>query len=166
MHHDGSVVRGHCPELLLPRFCTCISTPYIHVCLVAWCNSTPMTASGPTPLRFLVWLGMPKPMIPYPLLGQGVVRTVKSHLGRIPNCSEVPDTPLPPGGPAVAPPRTPLPAPPPPQGGLWPTVRGGGSWRPQPKSCPPPPPGLGCLGTSWDPWDPAQPCTLIGARGG
>ena len=47
------------------------SNPYIYVRLVPWCNSNPMTASGPAPLRFPVWLGIPKPMIPYPLLGQG-----------------------------------------------------------------------------------------------
>ena len=34
-------------------------------------------------------------MIPYPLLWEGAVRTVRSHLGCIPNCSEVPDTPSP-----------------------------------------------------------------------
>ena len=65
------------------------SNPYTHVCLVPMCNSDAMTASGPTPLRFPVWLGIPKPMIPYPLLGQGVVRTVGSHLCRTPNVKEV-----------------------------------------------------------------------------
>ena len=34
-------------------------------------------------------------MIPYPLLGQGAVRTVGSHLGCIPNCSEPPPPPPP-----------------------------------------------------------------------
>ena len=56
-----------------------------------------------------MWLGIPKPMIPYPLLGQGVVRTVKSHLGRTLNCSEVPDTPPQQkhrDAPPIAPPRT------------------------------------------------------------
>ena len=38
-----------------------------------------------------MWLGIPKPMMPFPLLGQGAVRTVRSHLGRRPNRSEVPD---------------------------------------------------------------------------
>ena len=72
-----------------------------------------------------MWLGIPKPMIPYPLLWEGAVRTVGSLLGRIPNCSEVPDTPPPPTGtpgtpppPGTAlpgaPPRPPLKAPPPP----------------------------------------------------
>ena len=70
-----------------------------------------------------MWLGIPKPMIPYPLLWEGAVRTVGSHLGRTPNCSEVPDTPPPPGN---RPPRCPyqnhplpephpLPNPPPPR---------------------------------------------------
>ena len=76
----------------------------MYVCLVAWCNSNPMAASGAHPLRFPVWLGIPKPMIPYPLLWEGTVRTVGSHLGRIPNCSELPDTPPPPGN---RPPRRP-----------------------------------------------------------
>ena len=35
-----------------------------------------------------MWLGIPKPMIPYRLLWEGAVRTVGS-MGRIPNCSEV-----------------------------------------------------------------------------
>ena len=103
----------------------------IYVCLVAWCN--PMTALGPTPLRFPVWPGIPKPMIPYPLLWEGAVRTVGSHVGRIPNCSEVPDPP-PPG----APPRTPPPSlPPPPPRGLRPTFSRGGSWRPDSRVPPP-----------------------------
>ena len=76
-----------------------------------------------------MWLGIPKPMIPYPLLWEGAVRTVGSHLGRIPNCSEVPDTPPPHGNPGNPPPpprEPPSPAPlldpplqgppPPPQG--------------------------------------------------
>ena len=42
-------------------------------------------------MRFAVWLGIPKPMIHYPLLGKGAMRTVGSHLGRIPNRSQVPD---------------------------------------------------------------------------
>ena len=77
--------------------------------LVAWCNSNPMIASGPTPLSFPVWLGIPKPMIPRPLLLEGAVRTIGSHLGRIPNCmfggARPPPTPgptpLPPKGPAA-----------------------------------------------------------------
>ena len=40
-------------------------------------------------------LGIPKLIIPYSLLWEGAVRTVGSHLGRIPNCSEVPDPPPP-----------------------------------------------------------------------
>ena len=73
---------------------------------------------------FPVWLGIPKPMIPYPLLSEGAVRTVGSHLGRIPNCSEVPDPPPPrePREPREQPSPVPLPEPPPP-------------------SPPPPPPG-------------------------
>ena len=70
----------------------------------------------------------PKPMMPYlRLLGQGVVRTVGSHLGRIPNCLEVRPPPPPRG-------QKPLPSlpiapsnPPPPRGppanGWW----GGGA---------------------------------------
>ena len=73
-----------------------------------------------------MWLGIPKPMIPYPLLWEGAVRTVGSHLVCIPSCSEVPDTPHPPWGTALpappppnapppgTPPKTPLPTPPPP----------------------------------------------------
>ena len=73
-----------------------------------------------------MWLGIPKPMIPYPLLWEGAVRTVGSHLGRIPNCSEVPDTPPPPGTalpgaptkttPSQNPPPPSQPPPPPPKG--------------------------------------------------
>ena len=94
---------------------------YLYVCVyVLWHGVTlnPWPPQEPTPLRFPVWLGIPKPMIPYPLLWEGAVRTVGSHLGRIPNCSEVPDPPPPPGtaGTALpgAPPRTPPSKPPPP----------------------------------------------------
>ena len=83
---------------------------YIYLCVctyVLWHGVTliPWPPQEPTPLRFPVWLGIPKPMIPYPLLWEGAVRTVGSHLGRIPNCSEVPDTPPPPPG--NRPPRCP-----------------------------------------------------------
>ena len=66
---------------------------------VLWHGVTliPWPPQEPTPLRFPVWLGIPKPMIPYPLLWEGAVRTVGSHLGRIPICSEVPDPPPPRG---------------------------------------------------------------------
>ena len=81
-----------------------------------------------------MWLGIPKPMIPYPLLGLGVVQAVGTHVGRIPNYLEVPDTPPPPAhphAPPIAPTKTPLSYPPaPPPGGLRPTV----SWRPEPRS--------------------------------
>ena len=116
---------------------------------VLWHGVTliPWPPQEPTPLRFPVWLGIPKPMIPYPLLWEGAVRTVGSHLGRIPNCSEVPDTPPPPREPREPPPPPPpreppspaplldppLQAPPPPR----PTVSGGGSWRPEPRGRPP-----------------------------
>ena len=44
------------------------------------CNSNHTTGSqDPTPLRFPVWLGIPKPMIPYPPMGKGAVQTVGSH---------------------------------------------------------------------------------------
>ena len=79
----------------------------LYVCMyVLWHGVTliPWPPQEPTPLRFPVWLGIPKPMIPYPLLWEGAVRTVGSHLGRIPNCSEVPDTPPPTGTPGTAPP--------------------------------------------------------------
>ena len=75
-------------------------------------------------------------MIPYPLLWEGAVRTIGSHLGRIPNCSEVPDPPPPPPGnrPPRRPSRNPpLPEPPPSPTGLRPTVSWGGSWRPKPR---------------------------------
>ena len=41
-------------------------------------------------------LGIPKLMIPWPLLWDGAVRAVGSHVGRIPNCSKVPDPRPPP----------------------------------------------------------------------
>ena len=72
-----------------------------------------------------MWLGIPKPMLPYPPLGQGVVRTVRTHLGRMPNCLEVPPPPFPPG---KSPSQTP---PPPGASGQW---MGGGSWCPDPRS--------------------------------
>ena len=51
---------------------------------------------------------------PYPLLWEGAVLIVGSHLGHIPNRSEVPEPPPPPGEP---PSPAPLPDPPPhPQG--------------------------------------------------
>ena len=135
----------------------------LYVCMyVLWHGVTliPWPPQEPTPLRFPVWLGIPKPMIPYPLLWEGAVRTVGSHLGRIPNCSEVPDTPPPPTGtpgtpppppprepPSPAPlldpplqappPSKPPPPPPPPPRGLRPTVSWGGSWRPGPRGRPP-----------------------------
>ena len=145
---------------------------YLYVCMyVLWHGVTlnPWPPQEPTPLRFPVWLGIPKPMIPYPLLWEGAVRTVGSHLGRIHNCSEVPDTPPPPPGtPGTAgtalpgtPPRTPPSKPPPPPRGLRPTVSWGGSWRPGPRGRPPPrgetlfhthphptPPHFSCLATS------------------
>ena len=130
---------------------------YIYISLYAcmyvlWHGVTliPWPPQEPTPLRFPVWLGIPKPMIPYPLLWEGAVRTVGSHLGRIPNCSEVPDTPPPHGNPGnPPPPREPpspaplldpplqAPPPPPPPRGLRPTVSWGGSWRPEPRGRPP-----------------------------
>ena len=63
-------------------------------------------------MKFPVWLGIPKPMIPSPLLWEGAVRTIGSHLGCILNYSEVPDNPLPQGTPAPLL-EPPLPAPPP-----------------------------------------------------
>ena len=106
---------------------------------------------GGLPVRFLVWLGIPKLMIPYPLLGQGAVRIVGSHVGRIPNCSEVPQPPPPPPArhakaPKIAPPKTPPPRPPPPGGASGQQLvggGGGGSWCPEPRSRPPPPHPLG-----------------------
>ena len=91
----------------------------------------------PVPIR--------KPVIPYPLLWEGAVRTVGSHLGRIPNCSEVPNTPHPPGN---RPPRRPRPPTPPrhpsqnppstpPPRGLRPTDSWGGRGRPEPRGHPP-----------------------------
>ena len=80
---------------------------YLYVCMyVLWhgVSLIPWLPQKPTPLRFPVWLGIRKPMIPYPLLWEGAVRTFGSHLGRIPNCSQVPDTPP---LPEPLPPRTP-----------------------------------------------------------
>ena len=45
------------------------SNPYIYVCLVPSCNTNPMTALGPQPPK-VPRVAIPKPMIPYPLLGQ------------------------------------------------------------------------------------------------
>ena len=111
-----------------------------------------------------MWLGIPKPMILYPLLWEGAVRTVGSHLGRMPNCSEVPDNPPPPQEP---PSPVPLPEPPPSQAspsprGLRPTVSWGVSWRPKPglaraPSNPPPPAGSLCNGSDGDPGRSAPP---------
>ena len=69
-------------------------------------------------------------MIPYPLLGQGAVRTVGLHLSRIPNCSEVPVPPPPQKPPPSSPP------PPPPKGASG-QLLVGGSWRLDPGSCTP-----------------------------
>ena len=106
---------------------------YLYVCMyVLWHGVTlnPWPPQEPTPLRFPVWLGIPKPMIPYPLLWEGAVRTVGSHLGRIPNCSEVPDNPPPPPREPREPREQPSPAPLP---------------EPPPLQAPPPPP-LGASG--------------------
>ena len=92
----------------------------MYVCMyVLWHGVTliPWPPQEATPLRFPVWLGIPKPMIPYHLLWEGAVRIVASYLGRVPNYWEVPDTPPPrnPGNrPPRAPPRTPSSKPPPP----------------------------------------------------
>ena len=96
----------------------------------------PWLPREPTPPRFPVWLGIPKPLIPYPLLWEGAVRTVGSHLGRIPNCSRVPDPP-PPWG--TAPPQRPSHSPP--TRGLRPIVswRGGGELASKTEGSPPPP---------------------------
>ena len=51
--------------------------------------------------------------MPCPLLFEGAVRAVRSHLGRIPNCSEVHDTPPLPTSETPSP--APLPEPPPSQ---------------------------------------------------
>ena len=61
------------------------------------CAANAMTTSGPPPPRGsrYPWPGIPKPMQPYPMLGLGAVRMVGLHVGRIPNCSEVPDPPPP-----------------------------------------------------------------------
>ena len=111
----------------------------LYVCMyVLWHGVTLILwpPQEPTPLRFPVWLGIPKPMIPYPLLWEGAVRTVGSHLGRIPNCSEVPDTPPPPhGNPGNRPP--PPPEPPSPAPLLDPPLQA---------PPPPPPPPLGAFG--------------------
>ena len=81
----------------------------------------------PTPLRLVVLLGIPKPLIPYPLLWEGAVGTVGSHLGRIRNCSEMPDPPPPRRGAAL-----PGASPNPPPRGLRPTISWGGSWTVMP----------------------------------
>ena len=104
---------------------------YIYLCVfpyVLWHGVTliPWPPQELTPLRFPVWLGIRKPMIPYPLLRKGAVLAVGSHLGRIPNCSEVPPPP-----PENRPTRRScqnhhLPEPPPPPRGLRPTVSWGG----------------------------------------
>ena len=42
------------PRVAMTTLLQLHSNPYIYICLVAWCNSNPMTALGPTPLRFSV----------------------------------------------------------------------------------------------------------------
>ena len=136
----------------------------LYVCMcVLWHGVTliPWPPQEPIPLRFPVWLGIPKPMIPYPLLWEEAVRTVGSHLGRIPNCSEVPDTPPPPTG-------TPGTAPPPPPPG---TALPGAPARPPPPS-PPSPPGAfgqqlvgGVVGVQNRGVAPPPPCTQLSSHG-
>ena len=111
---------------------------YLYICIyVLWHGVTliPWPPQEPTPLTFPLWLGIPKPMIPYPLLWEGAVRTVGSHLGRIPNCSEVPNPPPPPGEPPSPPP---LPEPSP-QGASGRQLVGGVVGV-QNRGLPPPPP--------------------------
>ena len=75
------------------------------------------------PSSVQVLLRIPKPVIPYPLVWEGAVRSVGSHLDRIPNYLEVPDTArprgtalpgAPPRTPPLAEPPPPVPEPPPP----------------------------------------------------
>ena len=67
MYLHGGVVRSHRPELLWPHVRTCLSTPsYICVSIV---KITPCPPEEPTPLRFAIRLRIPKPMLPFPLLG-------------------------------------------------------------------------------------------------
>ena len=89
-----------------------------------------------------------KPMIPYPLLGQVVV--VSDHTWAtyptVRRCLTSPAQakapPIPP--PPIAPPKTPPPSPPPPPREAFgqQVLGGGGSWRPNPRSRPPPVPCL------------------------
>ena len=63
-------------------------------------------------MQSLCDLGIPKPMIPYPLLWEGALRTSRSHLGRISNCSELPNPPPPLGNRTPRrPPHPPAPCP-------------------------------------------------------
>ena len=97
--------------------CVCMYVLWHGVTLIPW------PPQEPTPLRFPVWLGIPKPIIPYPLLWEGAVRSVGSHLGRIPNFRRCP-TPHPPSKPGnrhpLRPSQNPPPSkpPPPPKGPL------------------------------------------------
>ena len=54
-----------------------------------------------------MWLGIPKPMISYPLLGQGVVRPVGSHLAAYSSVWRCLSPPPPPPRPVRSPTQTP-----------------------------------------------------------
>ena len=63
----------------------------MYVCMnVLWHGVTliPWPPKEPTPFRFVVLLGILKPMIPHRLLREGAVRTVGTHLGRTPPAAE------------------------------------------------------------------------------
>ena len=125
----------------------------MYVCLVAWCNSNPMAASGAHP-----------PEVPSVAGNTQADDTLPSIVGRGgANCRITPGPhtqlfggarhPPPPHGnpgnrppppreppspaPLLDPPSKAPPPPPPPLRGLRPTVSWGGSWRPEPRGRPP-----------------------------
>ena len=100
-------------------------------CAVGWTTSAPPQKSLSPVLRSS-WLPLAQVLTSdfVPLFGDlrgrgGLATFIKpsmlSHLRRIPNCSEVPDSPPPPPTPRV----------------LRPTVSWGGSWGPEPRGRPP-----------------------------
>ena len=114
---------------------------------VAACTPTPGNAVAPKTRVGVgvVWVfrGITCNGLAACLLGQGVVRTIGSHLGLIPNCSEVPHTPPPPGQkPLQHPHLINCPSRTPPKGAFSQRLvggggaggGGGGSWRPEPRS--------------------------------
>ena len=126
----------------------------MNVCLVAWCNSNPMAASGAHPPKVPSVAGNTQADDNLPsIVGRGGAncRIIPGPHSQLFGGARTPPPPPPPGtGLPGAPPRTPPsqnshlpepppPTPPPPPKGLQPTVSWEGSWRPKPRGRPPPP---------------------------